>query len=345
MKNIENVASYKMRLYSYLASITIVMLHGTYYFARGSAGTVNWSHTFQENMISFFGFVGTLSMGWFFFSSSYFFFRSYSTENYPKTMGKKIRTLLIPYVLWNALYIIYDFLVYLRVGKVQFDIVETIKGFLFFYWPGETMIAPANLPLWYVIRIFTYFLSAPLIYILVKNKKVWFVVQIISTIMIYWFKIEYYSYFYWLPVFLYGAGIVIHFKDKAESYIAGNGANRSNGILLTIYFLVALFLFLFDVDVTIRRYIGLLLAFIMLHHMRVDIDKKIPKVGESTMLYFSHFMVLNFVSRVFSILDLYSNTVIIYIVYIVLTALIVEIAGKILKNYFGPIYLILMGGR
>ena len=68
--NVHNVASYKMRVYSWYVSISIVMLHAAAYFSNCNSKVYNTNLTSNENIISFLSFIGTLSMAYFFFSSS-----------------------------------------------------------------------------------------------------------------------------------------------------------------------------------------------------------------------------------------------------------------------------------
>lgn len=215
---ISSLVSNKMRRISYFATITIVMMHaGAYFEAANYIGAWNIKETLEHNLMGFMHYIGTISMSWFFFSTSFFFFVGYEVKGYREKIRKRIKSLLIPYLLWNLFMWGYNFLVYLRVGKVDVTFFSFFKSFIFFYWPGMKMWASINLPLWYIIRIFSYFLIAPVIYRVLRSKKIFVMSEIILIGAIFLFNINYYSFFYWLPMFLFGGYIAINKIQQFDS--------------------------------------------------------------------------------------------------------------------------------
>ncbi len=120
---------------------------------------------------------GGFAVAWFALISGYFFFSrtDYGVSAYATALSKRVSTLLIPYILWNALFILAVW------GKNE---LATLIGFA----PGiqpveqallansswlELFMLPINHPLWYVRELIYLALLSPLIYVLVRYLGAW----------------------------------------------------------------------------------------------------------------------------------------------------------------------------
>lgn len=114
----------------------------------------------------------------FFFSGYYTFFRKDWSlpATWRKEWPKKARTLLVPYLLWNTLYLL------ILLGKTQLALtlgaepkdpffIPNLPQLLSYYW-GEVIVYP----LWYVRDLLTLTLLAPLAYWLLRLSRGWVVV-------------------------------------------------------------------------------------------------------------------------------------------------------------------------
>ncbi|MCL1665345.1 acyltransferase [Elizabethkingia ursingii] len=119
-------------------------------------------------------YLGRLPVPCFFLFSGYFFFFKISklnTEIYFSQLKKRIKTLLIPYISWNIIYIL---LVYLKnivsymLDKNFDEIYMGIKDLSLYniFWG-----LPINYPLWYVRDLIVMTIAAPLFYYLFKYTK------------------------------------------------------------------------------------------------------------------------------------------------------------------------------
>lgn len=131
----------------------------------------------------------------FFFISGYLFFykTNMSISSYMKKINSRIRTLLVPYILWISIYILsfmmLRYILYLR--GCGLNIVDYFKdnGWLDLYWScnvweGSNNIwrnwygmespafsAPALVPFWFVRDLMMMVVISPIIYFLIKKNK------------------------------------------------------------------------------------------------------------------------------------------------------------------------------
>lgn len=119
-------------------------------------------------------YVGGLSLCCFFFFSGFLFYHKFEEEQYgQKWIGQKlqrrVKSLLIPHLLWNTLYILLIILISAVCGwtgiALSNDLIgEVYKGPLFWYVTG-----PVDFPLWYLRNLIVLSLLAPLFYYPVKR--------------------------------------------------------------------------------------------------------------------------------------------------------------------------------
>lgn len=81
-------------------------------------------------------------------------------------MKKRVRSLLIPYLIWNALFYFIYGVVLARFHLIEMDQVSFL-GLLRTFWNVKTMPH-----LWYVEWIFLLALVSPIIYLALKNRYV-----------------------------------------------------------------------------------------------------------------------------------------------------------------------------
>ena len=129
----------------------------------------------------------------FFFISGFLFFykvREFNFSVYKKKIGKRFKTLVIPYLLWNIIAILSVVCAkigaYLIKGKPLSSIIEYFESNGWFHlfwdnnqwafdrvdWLGNTLMAmsgPCNLPLWFLRDLIVVTIFTPLIYFLVKK--------------------------------------------------------------------------------------------------------------------------------------------------------------------------------
>lgn len=117
----------------------------------------------------------------FFIISGYFFFyqtKTFGKETYSKKLRKRIKTLLIPYLLWNLLPVLLitggNFYSILFRGK-SFDALKEFytglwdEGLYHIWWDKTSGTMPFDSPLWYVRDLMIVCILSPIIYIGIKR--------------------------------------------------------------------------------------------------------------------------------------------------------------------------------
>ena len=129
----------KITVYSFILTVLVVLLHS------------------GEALLSIV--TGQLAVPGFFLTSGFLFMRGLKTSPAPgnvllSKLGRRVMTLVVPYLIWNVLY----FLIYVYLGKAS--ITE-------FY---DAMVSYKYNPVfWYLAQLIVITLTAPLIYLLMKN--------------------------------------------------------------------------------------------------------------------------------------------------------------------------------
>jgi len=125
--------------------------------------------------------MGYIAVPFFFMVSAYFFFRKQTKWNwfvYAGQLKKRVKSLLIPYLLWNILivaivYAKYTGLSYLGIASHK----EPIPSLYDIFWGF-----PSNFPTWYVKELMCMMLLAPLFYAFVRYTKI---VGLVGLIAVY----------------------------------------------------------------------------------------------------------------------------------------------------------------
>lgn len=115
----------------------------------------------------------------FFLISGFLFFWNveyFNRKTYISKLKRRVRTLLIPYLLWNLLYILL-FLIPLCYHSIKTDTITTSLSNFFkenniftLLWSNKRGY-PANIPLWFVRDLMVMNLVSPIVYLLVKKLK------------------------------------------------------------------------------------------------------------------------------------------------------------------------------
>lgn len=141
----------------------------------------------------------------FFTISAYLLFRKFTCTNYAYVVKSRIKTVLVPFLLWSFLGILYQ-------NALHFLRGETYEHFLVAWITGS-----CNPPIWFLRTLFVYVLMAPVIWKLVSRSQksvVWIPLLIAANLVI---DFDYTSVFYWAPSYLLGAWLAIYQKERIEA--------------------------------------------------------------------------------------------------------------------------------
>lgn len=134
-----------------------------------------------ENFIS--RTLGNLAVPGFFLLSGYLFYRNYSMENAVSKYKSRIKSIVVPYLLWNlAYYVVFLILTslpfcryFMDTKRIPFTFAEIIQSVLLYKY---------NNVYWFMYQMILYIAVSPVIYLLVKKCGVW--VAVIPYVLSCW---------------------------------------------------------------------------------------------------------------------------------------------------------------
>ena len=145
----------------------------------------------------------------FFFISGYLFFRTYTPSDYLEKLRTRLKSLLLPYLLWNAVFALAWYVALHLVpsfisDRFPFDgIADVLTG----------IVSCQYTVLWYVGVIFVYALVAPLLWLMVRSRRLFPLCLLVSCVVCVAFRHPFCSPILWLPLYLSGGYAGVHHKD------------------------------------------------------------------------------------------------------------------------------------
>ena len=169
--------SKKITFLSFFAIIGVVYCHAYNYYNRFlQPTTILAEGTTPGAMLQFFISNGLVRFGvpLFFAFSGYLFFCKweFSWNGYLKKIWTRVRTLIVPYLIWTALAGGLLYMVYMMVGLERYSTVWERVGAFMEQGVWAWLSSSPAFQLWYVVDLFKLVIISPLIYWLVKKCKV-----------------------------------------------------------------------------------------------------------------------------------------------------------------------------
>lgn len=167
----------------------------------------------------------------FFIISAFLLYRKYNYKNYFGLLKTKIKTLVIPFLIWNIIAMLYHcILAIYKEERFVFDLV----GFL---------NSSYNQPLWFIKTLFGFIVLSPVIYYVIKLSKCSIILYFVGVIANLIFDFGYTSILFWIPCYYLGAwlGVYLH------SVIEKNYTVRNIFDLKIIVIIIAISIFVIGV--------------------------------------------------------------------------------------------------
>ncbi len=318
------------------------------------------------------GFLRGQSVPIYFFISGFVFFFGieWNRTTYLRKLKNRVKTLLIPYLVWNAaaivLLIIRDLPIFDDFQPYDADFQFSFQALLSCFWnytgnfypatadlqPSTNLIFPFNIPLWFLRDLMIVVLCTPLLYRLLK----WAGIRAVVGIGLLWFTTGYWdlghanqlmdAFFF----FSWGAYMSIHRKDMLVVF------GRYFKLSLWVYPLLALsYIFAMhywpEVAFTIKRLnilAGLLFAYNMAAWL---LDRNICKpntflAASSFFIYVAHSLICARLCRILFVLIQPESDISIVGVYtmaVILTIALLLSAFYLLKRYTPRLLKVLTG--
>lgn len=168
--------SKKIRVLSFVAIIGVAFCHAYNYFNRFLQPATIIAEGINPGAMIEFAISNALvrfAVPMFAMFSGYLFFCkfTFSWKGYLEKVWKRVRTLVVPFVIWTALAGGFLYIVYQLVGLSRYSIVSEKVGVLLNQGILGWIELPPAFQLWYIVDLFKVVLISPLIYFLVKKCK------------------------------------------------------------------------------------------------------------------------------------------------------------------------------
>ncbi|MBQ5984357.1 MAG: acyltransferase family protein [Lachnospiraceae bacterium] len=222
-------SSVSSRTIEWLRFFCVVLVVFVHAFGKPLQGLerVVWQNGFYDTVrISVSEGICVVAVPIFFFISGFLFFRGLEEWNTSVWIGKlkkRVRTLLVPYLIWNILSILVQFLSENRAALLwgAFPDIgawfQGIGGWRVFWGTGSLGL-PHNAPLWFIRNLMLLAIFAPLIFLLVRKSGV---VGLLALTVLYvpdwWIKVPGFE-ISGLLFFAAGALFTIRRMDFSESF-------------------------------------------------------------------------------------------------------------------------------
>ena len=177
----------KKTIISFVLSIFVLFLHMSSFTQYDIAGTqyeglLNFLYIFLQK-----SFV-VLAVPLFFIISGATTFRNYTNRDYPKKLASRVKSLLIPYLIWNTINLLYaiitsyTFISNYFVGREKFiiSLPNILLGIFFYKCYG---------PFWFIFNLMVFTIFLPLINLLI-SKKIAGISAIIALLILQFFNIK-----------------------------------------------------------------------------------------------------------------------------------------------------------
>ena len=206
----------KKEFISFLLSILVFFIHS--YFAQEMNSNSLISVVNHKVSYFFSCSITRFAVPMFFMMSGITFFKDYSNEKYLAKIKARLFTLVIPYLLWNTIWMLWEiFTSYSFIAKFSTDsapfpltLPSILKG-IFFYG--------CNIPFWFVFDLIIFSFAAPLLFLIIKNKYIGICSVIcLSIVSLFGIHLPMDVFYYPMSVVFYliGGGIGYHYFDYAS---------------------------------------------------------------------------------------------------------------------------------
>lgn len=223
-----------------------------------------------------------VAMPTFFVMSGYLFFANvekFNKEIYQQKIWRRIKTLLIPYIIWNLL------------------MAAKLKTFsLSIFW------TPANMPLWFLRDLMIVSLLTPIIYIGVRKLGYWLFVLLLPIYLTGIWAIQPGLNPYAICFFTFGAYLSIQKINLIETCLKLEKSAYTLTIVLALAMILSYPSIAYSLLLLCFRVVGVVAVFYLAYRILSRTDKRIPKTASdaSYFIYLAHYVFfLSFIDTAF----------------------------------------------
>ena len=233
-----------------------------------------------------------VAMPVFFIMSGYLFFANvdkWDVATYKKKILRRVKTLLIPYLIWNLL-----MAVKLKTFSMSMFWAYWIPAGIQVDWFGheQLMTAPANMPLWFLRDLMVVSLLTPIIYILVRRFGYWLMalltVLYLSGVFAFIPGLSAYAVYF----FTLGAFLSIRKMDLTGTFKRFEWPAYGLSIIFAISMLLTYHASVFSSLMLCFRFTGSVAVFCLASRILSTTDKRLPSLvcDSSYFIYLAHYV-------------------------------------------------------
>ncbi len=288
------------------------------------------------------GEIGCISVPLFLIISGYLFFKESPNylrrEDYLRKWKSRVRSLLLPYLLWNLIaYIVY-------VVQKGFSWADFFHSFWIIDIEGRTGSSPMDGPLWYVRNLVIMVAISPFISLMLKYTKGY----LLALMAVLWiFQVSVFSKGIGIAFFFFSLGGFLRMQRISVEKL------RFGSMILVCYVLYLLVLICFGYDgiiafnklgLLLGIYSALFLASVVAKSRKDDGSDTYKFLAESSFfIYCCHDIILPFVKDAFC--NEISTSAFLYLTVIVVDIILCLVMFYLLNRFLPNVAKVLIGGR
>jgi surface polysaccharide O-acyltransferase-like enzyme len=350
--------SAKLRVLSFMAMVMIVYLHSYNLVVHFNTGDIKTTRGYNYLIQAFISNgVTRIAVPLFAAISGFLYFFSIEEtfNSFLTKYKKRFKTLVLPYLIWSAWGLVFFYILQLIPQSRPYFTKYLIGSYSIEKLLNTLFLDPLPYQLWFLRDLIVIVSLAPLLYILIKRLKIFFVL----VIMIVWYQ-GYYIFIVsseTLFFFIAGAYLAIHHKQR---FLQSRFTKLPLVTTVVWFLLIALKTYLAYVNNNSFIDLALIRLFILMGLFSVwygydvwlgnkDITKSkfYPYCAFSFFLYAFHEPMLTIIKKaLFAVLSkTQAHEFLIYIFSPVIVIALALVIGSILKRYLTSFYELITGGR
>lgn len=333
----------KITYLQFFLSILVVSIHTYNVVTYGLENRDDWFSLLVLHLEKFMNTLAGVCVPFFFVLSGYLFYRTFTLEKLGQKFKSRVRSLLVPYIIWCSLYFVF----YAMITRVPFiasrmnmGVELTVRNYLQCIWHSTYTT------LWFVRELMILVLFAPVIWVLLRNvsKNIYsglliFIVLLLCELGVIPVKVPYNNVFYFL-----GAYIGINHKELPLKRNFGMVVVGGVGLIIALIGIAVIPSFTYG---SVEK--NLLLIVSLWAVSSVFSFHKTPQwyYSISFFIYCIHSILLEALEKLWLIIggtSTISALASYLLMPVLVTGIIIIIAGK-LKKYAPGVWLILNGSR
>lgn len=340
----ESVFSRKITWFSFAFSLLVIWVHS--YNAQLYLAGTKWLEPIGHLEYAVIDWLAQIAVPGFFMISGYLFYRNFSMDKLKRKWESRIRSVLVPYILWNFLYYI-GYVIGSRLPWMTEVVGKGVIPLRLSVMVDAVINHTYNYVFWYLFELILLILLAPVLYPILKNKKSRWSFFLILGILLF-FDIP-------LPIlntdalFYYAAAAsaAMTVPEWIEAEETGEMTWRI-GVILIFFGAISYILGLqhrMPMGFVLCRFLAVTGLWLAVPGQKIPEVK--PFMNQNFFLYATHFGIVRFVNKAFArqFSGMPAAALILFAVMPILALRISTLAAKMMQRLTPGLWKILNGGR